>query len=169
MLKECTWAKPAQIVRFVLHVGRWEKRGLLPEPAWGLSRFRLDRILLDRAAALGARILRERRTEADADVVATGQPGVVARLDVSHTPADALLRAMHLGTVVRHDRLFGFNAHFRGASSDAVELYFFQFGYVGVNAVEDGLVNVCGLAHEHLLREHGFKIDALLSSWPRGG
>ena len=52
------------------------------------------------------------------------------------------------------DRLFGFKAHFRGPVSDAVELYFFDDFYVGVNPVEGGLTNVCGLGSEAGLRRY---------------
>jgi flavin-dependent dehydrogenase len=141
--QECAGAGPALIRRFLLRVGTREKSGTLPEPAWGLSRYRLDSMLLDRAAALGARIVREPRSAAD--VIARGRTANHAR------PGR---------------RLFGFKAHFRGASNDAIELYFFRHGYVGVNAVEGGAVNVCGLAREVLLREHGFAPDRLLASCP---
>ncbi|HBY63574.1 MAG TPA: hypothetical protein DEH78_27430, partial [Solibacterales bacterium] len=46
---------------------------------------------------------------------------------------------------------FGFKAHFVGPANDAVELYFFRGGYVGVNPVEGGVTNVCGLCDERLL------------------
>jgi len=37
-----------------------------------------------------------------------------------------------------------------------VELYFFQNGYVGISAIENGATNVCGLAPERSLRSLGF-------------
>jgi flavin-dependent dehydrogenase len=43
-----------------------------------------------------------------------------------------------------------------------VELYFFRGGYVGFNAVENGITNVCGLAREELLKAYGFEPVALL-------
>jgi hypothetical protein len=66
----------------------------------------------------------------------------------------------------RYPHLYAFKAHFRGDAGDTVELFFFQFGCVGVSAVEDSLVTVCGLVREHLLRENDFQPDALLSSRP---
>jgi flavin-dependent dehydrogenase len=147
--EECVRAAPARIDRFELHIGRRVKQCQLPEPAWGLSRYRLDHILLERAQTLGARVLRERRTEGQADVVAHGRRAVT-----------------QWNAGFRHNRPFGFKAHFRGPSSDAVELYFFQFGYIGVTPIEDGLVNICGLAREHLLREHGFDPGALAAARP---
>jgi hypothetical protein len=60
-------------------------------------------------------------------------------------------------------RLFGFKAHFCGPSSDVMALYFQKGGaYVGVNAIEGGMTNVCGLAPEHELAKHSFEVDAYL-------
>ena len=64
------------------------------------------------------------------------------------------------------DRLFGFKSHFRGPAGDAVELYFFDDFYVGVNPVEGGVTNVCGLGSETGLRRLGFDFDALVASHP---
>ena len=57
----------------------------------------------------------------------------------------------------RGGRLFGFKAHFDGPADDAVELYFAGSMYVGVNCVEDGFTNVCGLAPEEHLRRCRFR------------
>lgn len=65
----------------------------------------------------------------------------------------------------RGRRLFGFKAHFEGPSDDAVELYFFNGCYVGINTVEKGITNVCGLGPEHLLRARGFEIDELAAEF----
>jgi flavin-dependent dehydrogenase len=142
VIEECNRASPATITRLVLHFGSRERRARLPEPAWGLSRYRLDQILLDKAAALGATLVRERC--ATADILACGR----------RLPPDP------------GERLFGFKAHFRGPVDDAVELYFFDGGYAGVSTVENGVTNVCGLVREGLLRLHAFEPDALLASCP---
>jgi flavin-dependent dehydrogenase len=62
----------------------------------------------------------------------------------------------------RGDRLFGFKAHFEGPSDDAVELFFTGHGYVGVNCIEDGLTNVCGIAPESLLKRYAFDFDEIV-------
>ena len=49
-------AGPARIRRMKLHFGRREKVRRLPEPAWGLSRYAFDTLLLDRAELLGAEV-----------------------------------------------------------------------------------------------------------------
>lgn len=164
VLNQCAQARPARLSRLILHVGSCEKRARLPASAWGLSRYRLDRILLDHAASLGARIIYERHTPEDGDVVASGRPVWMDRLG-DHAAGRLLMRVLPPESR-RYPHLYGFKAHFRGEAGDAAELFFFQFGCVGITAVEDGLVNVCGLVREHLLREQDFQPDALLCSRP---
>lgn len=135
-------AGPARISRLALRFPRSEKRCRLPESAFGLSRYVLDEMLLRHAVKTGA----EYRNEAG---VAQG-PTVIA-----HGRKIAS---------VRGGRLFGFKAHYEGPANDAIELYFFDGCYVGVNAVEGGLTNVCGLGPEHVLSRFGFDFDALVDS-----
>lgn len=128
--------QPATIRRMSIHVGGVRKSSALPEPAFGLSRFAFDRWLWNTALKRGAQ------------VVDTGSPHIVTTGRSSQ--------------VSRGGRLFGFKAHFHGPVDDAVELYFSGRTYVGVNCVEDGLTNVCGLAPEEELRRIAFDIDAFL-------
>jgi hypothetical protein len=136
--------RPAAIRTMDLHFGSRLVRHALPQPAYGLSRYALDRLLLDRAAALGAKVVRETRTPR-----APERPLVLANG-----------RTVQRGT---GERLFGFKAHFRGGDvDDSVALFFFDGCYVGVSAVEDAEINICGLAPERLLRECAFQPDRLL-------
>lgn len=130
-------AQPARIRRMALHFGKREKTGLLPETAWGLSRFVLDELLLRTAVGRGAQL---------ADSIEN--PRIVA----SGRSAGA----------EKGKRLFGFKAHFTGPADDAVELYFFREGYVGINCVENSVTNVCGLAPEWMLARVGFDVDEML-------
>jgi flavin-dependent dehydrogenase len=66
----------------------------------------------------------------------------------------------------RCDRLFGFKTHFDGPSDDAVELFFGVSGYVGVNPVEQGVTNVCGIAPESVLRRYAFDFDEMVLRHP---
>jgi menaquinone-9 beta-reductase len=141
---------PPSIRRCVLSFGRRTKGWTLSEPAFGFSRIALDSLLLDRAAASGARVSRGRSFER-CDGVPT-QPAILAHGRSGGTP--------------RGRRLFGFKAHFEGPTDDAVELFFTRFGYVGVSPVEGRQTNVCGLAPEDLLSRCGFDIDALLTGEP---
>jgi hypothetical protein len=63
-------------------------------------------------------------------------------------------------------RLFGFKAHFTGPAGDAVDLFFRSKAYAGISAIENGAVNVCGLAPESALAGCRFDIDRFLRGWP---
>ena len=143
-LEECgVWdrflcARPARIRRMVLNFGAREKAGLLPDPAWGLSRFALDDLLLNAALEQGAiRVGSIVNPVIDASGRSSGAP--------------------------KGQRLFGFKAHYTGPTDDAVELYFFRDGYVGINCVENGMTNVCGIAPEWMLTRVHFEIDEMLA------
>lgn len=138
-------AKPYVIRQLELHFPRATKRAKLPEPAYGLTRYRFDRLLLDRALAVGASFER-------APAPAEPMPPVV-------------MAAGRRFEGKRGGRLFGFKAHFTGPQSDSVALYFFDHCYVGVNCAEDGLTNVCGLGPEEALARHGFAPDSLLATF----
>ena len=137
---ECEQQNPATLRRVFLCIGKQTKEWSLPEPARGLSRFQLDRILLDQAIRRGARFHREALPPQRGAVIAHGR----------HLQQKA------------GNRLFGFKAHFTGAASDVMSLYFFDGAYVGINGIENGLVNVCGVAPEALLKAVRFQINDLL-------
>ncbi len=134
-----------------LHFARRSKISRLPEPAWGLSRYAFDALLLDRAVALGARLFRE--TGEIPAGVQSASPRVIAS-----GRSDA---GTHRG-----GRLFGFKAHFTGPVDDAVELFFFDECYVGINVVEGGRTNVCGLGPEDYLGKFGFDFDRVMQQSP---
>jgi hypothetical protein len=129
-----------------LHFGRHEKMWRLPAPAFGLSRYRLDQLLLDAALARGAKLVCEA-------FPSEGQPAIFAHGRKAKAAAQ------------KGSRLFGFKAHFSGPVDDAVELFFNSRAYAGVSAVEGGITNICGLAPESLLASHGFDIDHLVGGW----
>jgi menaquinone-9 beta-reductase len=132
-------AGPARVSRTMLHFGSRSKSSRLPEPAFGLSRYAFDLMLLDQARAAGADVASE--TEKDPLVVATGR---------------------RTTRTSRGQRLFGFKAHFEGPTDDAVELFFFERCYVGVSSIEAGKTNVCGLAPESFLSRFGFEYDGVV-------
>jgi len=138
---------PCRIRRCVLHLGNRSKQWNLPERAWGLSRLQLDRMLIEKAIALGAILSRGQSFD----------PGRTNPLD-----ARVILACGRKPATDRVDRLFGFKAHFEGPSDDAVELFFNGHGYVGVNCIEDGLTNVCGIAPESLLKRYAFDFDEIV-------
>lgn len=136
-------AGPARIRRMKLHFARRERSSLLPEPAWGLSRFTFDALLVKQAEQMGALMRRE----------ATGSENVIAC-------------GRSLSRSRRGSRLFGFKAHFDGPADDAVELFFFNRCYVGVNAIEGGGTNICGLGPEDFLSGFDFDFDEVVRGSP---
>jgi flavin-dependent dehydrogenase len=118
-----------------------EKRFALPRAAVGISRYRLDQALKARVCALGGEWREEAGKAHAGAIVAHGRKPVSTR----------------------GERLFGYKAHFAGPVNEAVELYFEGVGYTGVNPVEGGRTNVCGVAKEEQLRAVGFDVDRFLA------
>src|SRR3984957_13936956 len=140
--------QPAAIRRMILHFGKREKRSVLTEPAFGLSRYAFDRLLFETAVARGAVAVRE-----------TWGGATAGALDASVVLATGRKAVAPAGS----GRLFGFKAHFTGPADDAVELFFFNGCYVGVSSVEQGITNVSGLAPEAVLRACAFNADELVT------
>jgi len=136
-------AGPARVRRTLLHFGTRRKSSHLPEPAFGLSRFTFDLMLLEQARLAGAEVAGEAQEEPL--IIATGRRAAPIR---------------------RGARLFGFKAHFEGPTDDAVELFFFERSYVGVTSIEAGRTNVCGLAPESFLSRFGFEYDEIVTKCP---
>jgi len=138
-------ASPAPIRSVRLYFGHHEKNWRLPQPAFGLSRYSLDKLLLDCAVSRGAELIRE-------VFPSTLQP--------------AILAYGRMAVATGENRLFGFKAHFTGPAENAVELFVGRDAYAGVSLIEDGATNVCGLAPESQLWAHGFDIDSWIGAWP---
>jgi flavin-dependent dehydrogenase len=156
-------AGPARIRRMQLHFARRSKTCSLPEPAWGLSRYAFDAMLLDRAVELGAELDSRVMLDSDLDLRARGIAPPVIALGRS---ADSRKAPGHPEKTGRGGRLFGFKTHFTGPVDDAVELFFFNGCYVGVNVVESGRTNVCGLGPENHLKECAFDYDRVVRESP---
>jgi hypothetical protein len=137
---------PSRLSTVRLHFGRRTKSWKMAEPAYGLSRYAFDHLLLSAAADRGA--------------------------DVRREPAPSTFAGPHVAAFGRKvaaekgRRLFGFKAHFNGSYDDGVDLVFFDRCYAGVSQVEGGEINICGLAPELLLRQHGFDPASLLGTSP---
>lgn len=144
VLSEFNAAEPAIIRRLALRFPSADKVCKLAEPASGLSRYTFDHLLFRKAISLGARVNPE-----------NGSPGAGIPTVIAHGRMTASSRG---------GRLFGFKAHFEGPADDAIELFFFDHCYVGLNAIEGGITNVCGLGPEDLLLRHDFDIDSVVNS-----
>jgi menaquinone-9 beta-reductase len=137
--------EPAAITHAALIWGERRKSFLLPRPAIGISRYVLDELLLRACMDRGAELVQSAGTPSAASIVAHGRK-----------PKSQ-----------RGQRFFGYKAHFHGPPNEAnstVELYFQGLGYTGVNGIERGRTNVCGLALEEDLKACGFDGDAWVQS-----
>jgi flavin-dependent dehydrogenase len=134
----------------------------LPHAARGVSRLFFDDLLLRTAEASGA-IRRDGVTvtdlrELNAKVI-VGAWGRWGRFD----------QQLERGFVRdRSHRNFGFKRHYTrydtGPVPDAIELYSFARGYLGVNAVEGDVTNICGLVHAARLSGHKGRWDAFVEA-----
>jgi flavin-dependent dehydrogenase len=65
----------------------------------------------------------------------------------------------------RSRRNFGFKRHYVAATPmQSIDLYSFRRGYLGVNAVEGGITNICGLVHASRLAGHKGRWDAFVET-----
>ncbi|MGH9418572.1 MAG: NAD(P)/FAD-dependent oxidoreductase, partial [Thermoanaerobaculia bacterium] len=128
-----------------------------PHPARGVSRMFLDDALHRCAIESGAQAITATATSVSRDSV-TFDGGVVRARVVAGAWGrwgrfdQQLARAF---VTDRSHRNFGFKRHYRGdGAKGIIELYSFDQGYLGVNDVEDGITNICGLVHAQRLQGH---------------
>lgn len=142
---------PEPIRRVRLFLGERMVETQLPRPACGVSRHRLDTILLDRAAQAGAAIER--------GVVVRAIEGQTAHLaDGTAITADSLflasgkhdVRGLPRPAAARgDDPTLGLRVRLAASSAldrlvaDAIELHLFAGGYAGLQRQEDGSANLC--------------------------
>lgn len=101
----------------------------LPEPAFGISRYRLDQRLRDLAVAQGAIVHEKSRLPREP---ASGQVWATGRRPDPIFPKPGIW--------------MGLKCHFRGLAMNAdLEMHLGRDGYIGLARVEDERVNVCGL------------------------
>jgi flavin-dependent dehydrogenase len=170
--------RPAPMDRALLTAPTGVSLGVgLPGIAWGVSRFALDAALHEAAAQAGAAVHTgttvldvAHHTEGCAVAVRHGQEHATLHARVAigacgrHPPA-ALRTAAEEQSARQQPRHIGIKCHYRGIRMPPrVELYLFPGGYVGVNPVEDGRVNVCLLATYQALTAAGGTVAGLLGA-----
>jgi flavin-dependent dehydrogenase len=160
------------------------------ESVLGISRHRLDWLLLEQARASGARLLLEHRVRrlafAGARVVGVAVADVANR---ERQPVES--RVLHgriviaadgrFSTIVRETgrvvsrgpRLVGFKRHRNVANAprcatDEIRMVSLHGGYVGLCDVEGAMENICGLMPRAALRRARGSIDAALANLLRG-
>ena len=123
-----------------------------PHEARGVSRMFFDDLLVRTAVARGAEIRTETVAELPKATVVVGAWGRWGRFD----------RQLQRSFVAATDRNFGFKRHYRGSHEGTIDLYAFHRGYLGVNAVEGGITNICGLVHVSRLAGHKGRWDGFV-------
>jgi flavin-dependent dehydrogenase len=161
-----------RVERMRFHVGGRSLETALPFPAIGLSRGRLDAVLIKAARNAGAvvefgctaRALGGMRTvsfadgetiAADAIFLATGK----LNLRGADRPGDAAFGTAKVGLrrTTRPDRAC------TAALAGAIELHLFADGYAGLVLQEDGNLNLCLSVAAQRLRDAGGSADQLLA------
>jgi flavin-dependent dehydrogenase len=156
-------AVPIYETRITSESGRsWH--GQLPGTAYGLSRYRFDKILFDRASSSGAvcrmgnAVQRVHGNLDDGFFVTTATETFAARLVIAaYGKKPAIFRhrnGMFGGK--KQSALVAFKQHHTGSSPiNGVEVHTFDRGYCGINRVENGAVNVCWMVQAGFFEAHG--------------
>lgn len=143
--------------------------------ALGLSRAKMDHILLCRAKELGATVIekihvqRSARRE-DSHVTTEGldlsgdRHEFRARVVIDATGrSSAISRKRERDHPKKQGRLYALKAHLRGVELNGRgELYFFESGYGGLARIESGLANLCFITTEKLIKQSGGDKERLL-------
>jgi flavin-dependent dehydrogenase len=138
-----------------------------PHPARGVSRMLLDDALHRCAVAAGAQPVTAMATAVSSDRVTFEGGSVRARVVAGAWGRwgrfDQQLERAFVRD--RSHRNFGFKRHYRGdGARGVIELYSFAHGYLGVNDVEGGITNICGLVHAQRLQGHKGRWDAFVET-----
>lgn len=168
---EALGGHPVTHLRIV--AGTVEGRVPLPHRAMGLSRRRLDRLLLDRAIGLGAELVRGNARldghriaidgasamHAECIFVATGKHDLRG-LPRPHPPSDRDPAVGLRWQFAPGKALSGLLAHH-------IELHLFDRGYAGLVLRENGMANLCMAVRKSLLTEAGGSPGDLLARLAR--
>jgi menaquinone-9 beta-reductase len=170
--REALGGHPVGLVR--IHAGKQVAEADVPAPGMGLSRHRLDSVLLDHALRSGAAI--ERGVSVRSADAAGAETGDGARVEGS-----ALFLATGKHALRGHPRpapgsagrdpvaglrqRLGAGPRLAGMIDGAVELFLFDRGYAGLVLQEDGTANLCLAVHKSRLAEAGGQPAELIGQW----
>lgn len=129
---------------------RQSKPFILPSPARGISRFLLDQRLAELFLSLG------------------GDLQTNSRLTVKQAPLDCIWAT---GKHKSPDSDWvGLKAHFRGLEMHSdLEIHFGNQSYVGLSAVEDDWINVCGLFPKQSIPRKCSELDTFFGTLENSG
>lgn len=155
---------------FVTTSGGADFRALLPGTALGLSRYRLDALLFERARSCGAdardgtRVRSIEGTLAEGFRVRTDGATFGARVVLgAYGKRDTLDRRLGRAFLEGRSPFVGFKAHYEGLDlPGVVELHAFPGGYCGLLPVEGDRVNACWIAHERALKAAGGRPEQMV-------
>lgn len=133
----------------------------LPSAALGLSRYRLDLMMFQRAQALGVdcqdntKVLGVDGNLPEGFTVHTSKGEFRGRLVLGafgkRSPLD---RVLNREFIQQRSPWIAYKGHFTGVDiGDAIELHSFPNGYCGLSQIETGEINVCWIAHERVMKE----------------
>ncbi|HUH75740.1 MAG TPA: FAD-dependent monooxygenase [Devosia sp.] len=145
------------VTRLRLIAGRMLRCAELPAPAMGLSRRRLDRLMLARARRLGANVVQGTASYGDGRLwLGDAEPVDRAGLFLATGKHD--LRGLPRSRdAAGHDPMMGLRL--RVTPSDAnrreltgtIEMHLFPRGYAGIVLQDDGTANICMAVHKSRL------------------
>ncbi|NOT75437.1 MAG: NAD(P)/FAD-dependent oxidoreductase [Cyclobacteriaceae bacterium] len=155
---------PTSIQRFQLTSVNGKSASLaLDLGGFGVSRYRLDNFLFQKAKSFGVEFdldtevekisydhdlfsVQTKSKSLNADIV-IGSFGKRSKLDVQLSRSFIQKRSPYVG-VKYHIRLNNF-------PDDMIALHNFKDGYCGISRVEDGVTNLCYLTHRNNVKKHG--------------
>jgi flavin-dependent dehydrogenase len=158
---------PARLTHAVLHPAQGDALTLaLPESMIGLTRRRMDVVMLEAARSAGVRVLQPARCER----IEPGEP-----VRIRYRSLDAAIRELQASVVVVADGRprdasptgeFGVKFHLKRPPdwpAHAIELFSLgdDVGYVGTASVEGGLINLASAVTEHMVSKFRGGLDAL--------
>jgi menaquinone-9 beta-reductase len=135
----------------------------LPGTALGLSRYALDLILIQRAAAVGATCRDGTAVTAvtgdlrEGFTVTTRHEAFTARMVMgAYGKCSGLDRSLARPFMQRPSPFIASKAHYTGIDlPSVVELHAFPGGYCGLSQIEAGRINVCWIAHGQKMQAAG--------------
>lgn len=157
-----------QVRRVVLFAGKGRVESPLPAPAIGLSRLRLDALLLDAARRAGAAVERGVTIRsAEGTTLHTGDGAALTGETLFLATGKHDLRGAMRDAVSGDDPAMGVRVRLAPHPAltrlvgDAIELHAFAGGYAGLVCQEDGSANLCMALRRSRLRKAG-DLPALL-------
>jgi menaquinone-9 beta-reductase len=158
--------------RTFLHTTEEESLELaLPQTMWGISRLKLDHLLLHAAIKAGATTLQPARCE-------SLHPGKNPAIEIRHLPSNQL-QTLHASWIILADGKaallpqrppattdLGIKAHFRNCRgpNDAVELFGLRGSYVGLAPIENNTWNFACAIPIKRVAEHQGNLESLFAS-----